>query len=211
MILRGQVAGVALAESAQAIADQAERMTIIIKQLLGFARRRSPQRRKESLRGIVERTLSLLRPLAEKNGIKNTVVHCQADPHVEIDASLIEQALTNLVVNAIQAMPTGGTLTVESGEEIVSAPAGSPSAPGNYAYLRVRDTGVGMSPEQVRHAFEPFFTTKEVGSGTGLGLSVAHGIILDHGGWITATSEVNQGSRFSVYLPTISPKEKPHD
>jgi signal transduction histidine kinase len=78
-----------------------------------------------------------------------------------------------------------------------------PATAGVYACLRVEDAGVGMTSDELRHAFEPFFTTKEVGSGTGLGLSVAHGIVRDHGGWITATSEVDKGSRFSMYLPSI--------
>jgi two-component system NtrC family sensor kinase len=200
MILRGQVEGRSLLDSAQAIADQADRMTLIIKQLLGFARRRAPQRRRENLRGVIDRTLVLLRPMAEKSGTAITTSSSGAEPIAEIDASLIEQALTNLVVNALQAMPSGGTLTVETGQEDVS-PAGT------YVFLRVLDTGVGMSPEQLRHAFEPFFTTKDVGSGTGLGLSVAHGIVLDHGGWIIATSELNQGSCFTLYLPCPPPEE----
>jgi len=80
---------------------------------------------------------------------------------------------------------------------------GVPATAGNFACLHVADAGVGMTSEELRHAFEPFFTTKEVGSGTGLGLSVAHGIVRDHGGWIAATSEVDRGSCFSMYLPSI--------
>jgi two-component system NtrC family sensor kinase len=209
MIARGQVTGPELVESAQAIMDQAERMTNIIKQLLGFARRRQPQRRKESLRGVVERTLALLHPMAEKSAVTFKSTHGEPEPIAEIDASLIEQALTNLVVNAIQAMPTGGELTVYTCEEVASPPVGVPATAGDYACLHVADAGVGMTSEELRHAFEPFFTTKEVGSGTGLGLSVAHGIVRDHGGWITATSEVDRGSCFSMYLPSIHSCHKP--
>lgn len=210
MILRGQVQGAELAESAQAIVDQAERMTNIIKQLLGFARRRQPQRRRESLRGVAERTLALLAPMAQKSGIACRMVHSDPEPFGEIDVSLIEQALTNLVVNAIQAMPKGGVLTIRTCEEAVSPPAGLAAAAGTYAALHVEDTGVGMAPEELRHAFEPFFTTKDVGSGTGLGLSVAHGIVRDHGGWIAATSATDKGSRFSIYLPLIQ-EAQPQD
>ena len=128
----------------------------------------------------------------------------------EIDVSLVEQALTNLIVNAIQAMPKGGTLTVRSCEEVVSPPAGVTAGAGRYGALHVEDTGVGMSSEQLRHAFEPFFTTKDVGIGTGLGLSVAHGIIRDHNGWIAATSAIDQGSRFSIYLPLTQTTEQPN-
>ena len=201
MIVRGQVQGNELIESAQAIVDQAERMTNIIKQLLGFARRRQPQHRRESLRGVVNRTLALLAPMAQKSNVVCRAEDVDPEPFAEIDVSLIEQALTNLVVNAIQSMPKGGVVTVRSCEDVVSPPAGLSATPGNYAALHVEDTGVGMTPEQLRHAFEPFFTTKDVGSGTGLGLSVAHGIVSDHGGWIAATSTVDKGSRFSIYLP----------
>ncbi len=212
MIVRGQVTGAAVVENAQAIADQAERMTNIIKQLLGFARRRQPQHRKESLRGVVERTLALLGPMAEKSQVAFVPSHGEPEPFADIDVSLIEQALTNLVVNAIQAMPMGGSLTVRSCEEVVSPPAGAPdSSTGSYACLHVEDTGMGMTSEQLRHAFEPFFTTKDVGSGTGLGLSVAHGIVRDHGGWIAATSTLDKGSRFSIYLPSVHKAEGTHE
>jgi two-component system NtrC family sensor kinase len=208
MILRGQVQGGELTESVQAIVDQAERMTNIIKQLLGFARRRQPQHRKESLRGVVDRTLALLAPMAQKANVECKIVHAEPEPIAEIDVSLIEQALTNLVVNAIQAMPKGGTLTVRSGEEVVSPPAGVSGPTDTYAALHVEDTGVGMSTDELRHAFEPFFTTKDVGSGTGLGLSVAHGIVRDHDGWIAARSAVEKGSRFSIYLPLTLTRQK---
>jgi signal transduction histidine kinase len=208
MILRGQAQGAELTESVQAIVDQTERMTNIIKQLLGFARRRQPQHRKESLRGIVDRTLALLSPMAQKANVECRIVHAEPEPIAEVDVSLMEQALTNLVVNAIQAMPKGGTLTVRSGEEVVSPPAGVSGRADAYAALHVEDTGVGMTTEALRHAFEPFFTTKDVGSGTGLGLSVAHGIVRDHDGWIAASSAVEQGSRFSIYLPLTLTRQK---
>lgn len=207
MIVRGQVQGAELTESAQAIVDQAERMTNIIKQLLGFARRRQPQHRRESLRGVVDRTLALLAPMAQKSNVECKVVHAEPEAMAEIDVSLIEQALTNLIVNAIQAMPKGGLLTIRSSEEVVSPPAGVSEPAGTYAVVHVEDTGMGMNSEQLRHAFEPFFTTKDVGSGTGLGLSVAHGIVRDHDGWITASSAVDKGSRFSIYLPLRQVKD----
>jgi two-component system NtrC family sensor kinase len=210
MIVRGQVQGDDLVQSAQAIVDQADRMTNIIKQLLGFARRRQPQHRRESLRGVVDRTLALLGPMAQKSNIACRTIAVDPEPFAEIDVSLVEQALTNLIVNAIQSMPKGGVLTLRSCEEVVSPPAGVQVEAGPYAALHVEDTGVGMTNEQLRHAFEPFFTTKDVGSGTGLGLSVAHGIIRDHNGWIAATSAIDQGSRFSIYLPLTQQTEQAH-
>ena len=149
----------------------------------------------------------MLAPMAQKSNVECKIVQSDPEPLAEIDVSLIEQALTNLIVNAIQAMPKGGALTIRSGEEVVSPPAGIDEPAGIYAVLHVEDTGVGMTSEQLRHAFEPFFTTKDVGSGTGLGLSVAHGIVRDHDGWITAGSAVDKGSRFSMYLPLTQDKE----
>jgi signal transduction histidine kinase len=210
MIVRRQVEGPEILESARAIVEQADRMTNIIKQLLGFARRREPHRTMESLRGIVNRTFSLLAPMAQKANVTFHPVEIDPEPFAEIDVAQIEQALTNLVVNAIQAMPQGGVLTIRSSEDVVSPPAGVSAAAGAYASIHVEDTGVGMTTEQLRHAFEPFFTTKEVGNGTGLGLSVAHGIVRDHGGWVAASSAVGKGSRFSIYLPSPHAPESSH-
>jgi len=211
MIVRGQTTGSAVVESAQTIVEQSERMTQIIKQLLGFARRRQPQRKQESLRAIAERTLALLRHMAEKTGIAFAALDSTPDPVVEVDASMIEQALTNLVVNAIQAMPTGGTISARLGADVVTPPADIDRALGEYAYVCVEDQGVGMTSEQMAHIFEPFFTTKDVGEGTGLGLSVAYGIVRDHGGWIGVASEIGKGSRFSIYLPVSQGTVKADD
>jgi signal transduction histidine kinase len=211
MIVRGQVTGSAVVESAQTIVEQSERMTQIIKQLLGFARRRQPQRKQESLRSIAERTLALLRHMAEKAGIAFATLDGAPDPVVEVDASMVEQALTNLMVNAIQAMPTGGTISVCLGADVMTPPADIDGALAEYAYVSVKDQGVGMTSEQMAHIFEPFFTTKDVGEGTGLGLSVAYGIVRDHGGWIGVASEIGKGSRFSIYLPLAQGTVKADD
>ena len=211
MIVRGQAVGPAVTESAQTIVEQSERMTQIIKQLLGFARRRQPQQKQESLRAIALRTLALLRHMAEKAGITFASLDGAPDPVVQVDASMIEQALTNLVVNAIQAMPTGGTISVRLGADVITPPADIEGSVAEYAYVCVEDQGVGMTSEQMTHAFEPFFTTKDVGEGTGLGLSVAYGIVRDHGGWIGVASEIGKGSRFSIYLPLAQGTVKADD
>ncbi len=208
MIARGQVRGPEVEESARTIVEQSERMTRIIKQLLGFARRRRPQRTREGLRELAQHTLGLLGPMARKAQVTLDVQGDAAGPSAEVDASLIEQALTNLVVNAIQAMPNGGEVTVTVAEQEVTPPADVAGAPGRYAVIQVQDRGVGMDAEQLARAFEPFYTTKDVGEGTGLGLSVAYGIVRDHNGWIEASSEVNMGSRFSIYLPLSGPTEE---
>ncbi|WP_168219156.1 ATP-binding protein [Limnoglobus roseus] len=115
------------------------------------------------------------------------------------DPGQLEQVLLNLAVNARDAMPKGGTLTVSARNETVSADADV--APGRYAVLSVTDTGTGMPPEVVSRAFEPFFTTKEVGKGTGLGLATVYGIVRQAGGYVRVRSKVGEGSTFEVLLP----------
>jgi signal transduction histidine kinase len=97
------------------------------------------------------------------------------------------------------------------GTDVVTPPADIDRALGEYAYVCVEDQGVGMTSEQMAHIFEPFFTTKDVGEGTGLGLSVAYGIVRDHGGWIGVASEIGKGSRFSIYLPLAQGTVKADD
>jgi signal transduction histidine kinase len=190
------------AESARIIAEQAERMTRIVRQLLDFARRRPSEKRRTDLGTLARQTASLLEPLAAKRGVS---LHCDepaGSADAAVEASQIQQALTNLVVNAIQASDR------ERSVEIVvsireSAPDGPPGArpPGPWALLEVRDQGVGIPTEQLAEVFDPFFTTKAVGEGTGLGLSVAHGIVEEHGGWIDVESTPRRGSCFRIWLP----------
>jgi CheY-like chemotaxis protein len=120
------------------------------------------------------------------------------------DPGQIEQVLLNLAVNARDAMPRGGTLTVEAGtreldDQYVQEHPGSVA--GTFVRIDVSDTGTGMGPETLAHLYEPFFTTKETGKGTGLGLSTVFGIVKQSGGYITCYSEVGKGTTFSVYLP----------
>jgi CheY-like chemotaxis protein len=127
------------------------------------------------------------------------------------DATQLHQILMNLCVNARDAMPNGGKLTlelenVEVNEAIASMNPGA--TPGYYVALSVTDTGTGISPENLDKIFEPFFTTKEVGQGTGLGLSTVIGIVKSHGGFIQVNSRVGQGTQFKVYLPACeTPKD----
>src|SRR5215470_577860 len=188
-------------EYADIIVVQAQRMTRIIRQLLDFARRRSAHKSPEDLRQVARQTVSLLSPIAEKKGVDVAVVEGDEELLAEVDAAQLQQALTNLIVNAIQAMPQGGTITVSMARERVRPPPDHSGATGSYLRLDVTDQGVGMPEDTMSHIFEPFFTTKPVGEGTGLGLSVSYGIVKEHGGWIAVSSMVGKGSTFSVYLP----------
>ena len=200
MISSGEAEGDETRECALIITQQVQHMTGIIRQLLDFSRRRTPQRAPEDLSVVVVRTLHLLRPLAAR---RNIVLAFEASgPELlEVDAGQIQQALTNLVVNGLQAMKRPGTLWVRLGHVRALPPAdlGGPEA--EWVRLDVVDEGEGISPEALPRVFEPFFTTKDVGEGTGLGLSVSYGLIREHGGWISVSSEPGRGSCFSIFLP----------
>jgi len=190
------------ADSARIIAEQAERMTRIVRQLLDFARRRANEKRSTDLGALARQTVSLLEPIAAKRGVS---LRCEAlaDPvSASVDASQIQQALANLVVNAVQASDRerGVSIRVSVRDTAPEGPHG-PRPGGPFALLEVHDQGVGIPAEQLPEVFDPFFTTKAVGEGTGLGLSIAHGIAQEHGGWIDVESEPQRGSCFRIWLP----------
>jgi two-component system, NtrC family, sensor kinase len=184
MIASSQLEPAAIARSARIISEQVTAMTRIIRQLLDFARRRAPERTIEPLQPLVAQVLELLRPLALKHQV-TLAPHVPEQLKLSIDAAAIGQVMTNLVVNAIQAMERPGEVRVRATEEVRAPPPhmGGPSRA--WVRIDVEDSGPGIRPEIRAHIFEPFFTTKGVGEGTGLGLSVSYGIIQDHGGWIT--------------------------
>ncbi len=192
MIATGEIPESEAPASAKIIVAQADRVTKIVRQLLDFARRRAPNRAEADLGELAERTAQLLEGLAKKARVE-LVVKRDAPVRAKVDAAQIEQALTNLVINAVHAMPDGGTITVTTREETARER--------RCAVVEVTDTGTGISKENLERIFEPFFTTKAVGDGTGLGLSVTHGIIADHEGWMDIESELGKGSTFKVYLP----------
>jgi CheY-like chemotaxis protein len=129
---------------------------------------------------------------------------------IQADQRQIEQVILNLVLNARDAMPNGGKLTITTENVVMDkkqAKASSDSNSGKWVCLSVSDTGIGMDQETIQHIFEPFFTTK-VDTGTGLGLAVVYGIIKQHGGWIDVQSELKKGTAFKIYLPAVSIKYK---
>jgi two-component system NtrC family sensor kinase len=214
MIASGETSREETLDYARIIVDAAGRMTRIIRQLLEFARRKGPQKSAQRIAPLIRRTLELLRPLGAKKRITLSL-DGEETKLVDVDASQFEQVVTNLVVNAIQSMTEPGAVEVHITEERASPPAdvvhgNVPSAKAEYACVRIVDQGVGIPADHLAHIFEPFFTTKDVGEGTGLGLSVAYGIVRDHGGWIDVKSEVDKGTEFRVFLP-LEPGESSQD
>jgi two-component system NtrC family sensor kinase len=188
-------------ESANIIKAQVDRITTIIRQLLDFARRSSPQKTQIEMRQLVKKTLELLSSLKTKRQVTLELTGADIPITVQADPNQIQQVLMNLIMNATQAMPQGGKVSVGMDFETVQPPEDQEGAPGEYLRVFVKDEGSGIAPEVFPHIFEPFFTTKDMGEGNGLGLSIAYGIIQEHGGWIDVTSELGKGSCFSMYLP----------
>ncbi|AUX36255.1 MULTISPECIES: sensor histidine kinase [Sorangium] len=196
------------ADSARIIAEQADRMTKIIRQLLDFARRRVAQKAPADLAQIARQTLALLEPLARKRGVTLRLDEADLAPpgaQAEVDTGQMQQVLTNLVMNGMQSMRRGGELTVRVERARARPPADHGGAEGEHVAVRVIDRGDGIAPENILRVFEPFFTTKDVGEGTGLGLSVSYGIVREHGGWLDVESELGKGSTFTMYLAPSGP------
>ncbi len=189
-------------ECARIIADQADRMAGIVRQLLDFARQRRGEKRPGDLCDVARQSVDLLQPLAVKQRLSLECHAPTAGVVARIDESQIHQALTNLVLNAIQAGPQGGrvTVTVASRREADESPLRS-DHPGPWAVIDVQDEGPGIAAEALPQVFDPFYTTKPVGEGTGLGLSVSLGIAVEHGGWISVESTPGRGSCFHLWLP----------
>jgi two-component system cell cycle sensor histidine kinase/response regulator CckA len=185
------------------IKSSANRAAGLVRQLLAFSRRQTLQPEILELGELLTDLAPLLnRSLSEKIELK--IVAGRDLWHVKADRSQFDNVIINLAVNARDAMPDGGCLTIRtrnvSERESLKA-AGLGVAAGEYVLVEVEDNGVGMTPEVMAKIFEPFFSTKEVGKGTGLGLSTAYGIVKQTGGYIFADSEVGKGTTFRVYLP----------
>jgi signal transduction histidine kinase len=176
-------------------------MAGLIRQLLDFSRRQGTRFGVASLRAIATRAVDVLAAFARRRGVRLELETADDVMIVSADENQIQQALTNVIMNGVQAMPDGGRLLVTVRPRRARPPDGDAASEDEYLCVTVEDQGHGITPEHLAHIFEPFFTTKGIGEGTGLGLSVAYGIVREHGGWIAVDSEVGKGSRFCIFLP----------
>jgi len=167
----------------------------VVKKLLIFARKLPPRKTKVNLNQLVEEGLHFFESRCVKEGIELVRSLSPDLPEIAADPAQLNQVLVNLIINALQAMPTGGRLTIQT------------LTGKGYVSLIVEDTGIGMNKEVMKQIFTPFFTTKDVGQGTGLGLPVVHGIVTSHGGSIKVESKLNQGSRFEIQLPVTGSQD----
>jgi len=162
----------------------------IVKKLLLFSRQMPPRKTELDLNEIVREGLSFFEHRCRKEGIKVTCNLASGIPDITADPSQLQQMLVNIVVNAIQSMPRGGSLTIETSKSDDSA-----------VKISISDTGTGIEKNALNRIFVPFYTTKDINEGTGLGLSVTHGIVTSHGGTIKVSSKPGEGTRFEIILP----------
>jgi two-component system cell cycle sensor histidine kinase/response regulator CckA len=187
------------------IKEAVERGAALTRQLLAFSRRQSIEPQLMDLSAVVVKMNSMLHRLIGPE-IEFTVMRDTEPTHIMADPGHVEQVVMNLVINARDAMPQGGELTVEVGTVDVDADASqrlTGGLPGRFARLAVVDTGTGIEDNALSRLFEPFFTTKEPGKGTGLGLSIVYGIVKQNGGHISVLSDIGSGSTFQIYFPLV--------
>jgi CheY-like chemotaxis protein len=190
-------------ESLTEVEKAARRAANLVRQLLLFSRRQPMQFLPINFNTALNELLKMLRRFIGEN------IQLEMDLGDDLwalkgDAGTVDQIVMNLAVNARDAMPNGGTLTIETKNVVVDEAfcVGRLYArPGRFVRLSIKDTGCGMDADTMEHIFEPFFTTKEAGKGTGLGLAVVYGIVTEHHGWINCYSQPDQGTVFHVYLP----------
>jgi signal transduction histidine kinase len=192
----------AVEKNAEIVAEQTARITRIIQRLLDFTRRKvgTTERADVALDDMIATTLELLAGQIHGAHVKTRQDRGEAVPKVAVDSDRLQQVLINLILNAVQAMPDGGSLAIETGVVTRTRPGLEGSAEQRFASIAVRDTGVGIPADIKDKIFDPFYTTKVGQGGTGLGLAVCSGIVKEHDGWIDVES-AEGGTTFTVYLP----------
>ncbi len=191
-------------EDVETILEATLRCRDIIRGLLNFSRQSEPQKRPCDLREVLREALNLTRNQAHLHQVSIEEKTGGDLPPLLIDPFQIQEVAVNIILNAIDAMPDGGRLTITT---LAGAP---PSGQAGWAEFQVADTGIGIPAENLERIFDPFFTTKPPGKGTGLGLAISYGIITEHGGEIHVASQVDRGTTVSVRLP-VDAKEKPDE
>ncbi len=189
--------GSALHGDLEEIRKATDRATMLTRQLLAFGRKQVLMPELLNLNGVVLELESMLRPLIGEDVALTTQLEPELGP-IEADPGQLHQVVMNLVVNARDAMPDGGAITIETAN--LDVDENDAIEPGRYVTLTVRDTGEGIDEQTLRQIFEPFFTTKEAGKGTGLGLATVYGIVKQSGGYVAVDSELGVGSAFTIYL-----------
>ncbi|HET8933932.1 MAG TPA: ATP-binding protein [Polyangiales bacterium] len=178
---------------------QAERIRTVVHQLLNFSERASSGVQRADIKSLVDETLAILQPIADKGGVQ--IVQTGDSVEAQFNSAEIQQVVTNLVTNAIQAMPEGGTLEIMTDATLANVPGRPRGDPEPFARITVRDHGVGISPDALPCIFDPFVAHESIADGARLGLSVSYQIIEEHGGWITVDTRLGEGTSFHVHLP----------
>jgi PAS domain S-box-containing protein len=207
-LARGRVQDETILRYLDGIQKAAERAADLNKQLLAYARRQVIQPAPMDLGEWLQGTLDILRRVLPESVRLRTEI----EPNlwqVNADSNLLMQIVLNLVVNARDAMPNGGTITIRLHNKTLRRARTHHIPNGRYVLLEVEDTGTGIPPEVLPHIFEPFYTTKPMGQGTGMGLAAVQGAVQQLGGYIEVRTEVGKGTRFSVYFPRLEPSKSP--
>ena len=192
-------------DSLKQITAAAERAANLTRQLLAFSRKQVMQSQPLALGDVIANLTKMLKRLIGEH----IDLQCHYGSHVPLvqaDVGMLEQVLVNLVINARDAMPRGGQLDVATERVMLdraAAEANPEARAGEFVCLTVRDTGIGITDDQLPHIFEPFYTTKEPGKGTGLGLATVYGIVQQHRGWIEVSSAPGRGTAFKIFLPAL--------
>ncbi len=192
-LLLEDMKGTPFEEDLKVIRDETLRCRGIVRGILDFARDEKPERAEADINGLIDESLRILEKHVSFHNIGIVKSFDASIPRVRVDAAQIRGIINNLAVNAADAMPGGGTLTITTGRDETTG----------MVVITVEDTGIGISRENLPKIFEPFFTTKDRGQGTGLGLAMAYGVIQRHGGTIDVRSEVGKGTTFIIKLPTL--------